>query len=92
MGEWQPIETAPRDTNVLLFRPQCRDDKYGGVCLARYMTGRKGGGLVRVGWRVFHEPYYVSEIADSPTHWMPLPEPPIAIELCRWASGMVGTP
>lgn len=66
MGQWQPIETAPRDgTPVLLW---CTGD--GG-----YTTGPVIGlwdaEKMHFSLCLFHKPLPVS-------HWQPLPEPPQA--------------
>lgn len=70
--EWQPIETAPRDdTPVLLFGTRWKFDWHGAedvgfsaVCSFNYGE-----------WRVLHTVYYET-VCITPTHWMPLPEPP----------------
>lgn len=68
--EWQPIETAPRDgTRVLVWVP-----KYAEHFVAALMTCPDDGDQQWIVAR-FHEPK-ISVIAPSPTHWMPLPEPP----------------
>lgn len=68
MMEWQPIETAPKDgTPVLVFVPR---DRF--VAVMQYKprhNGDKIGGdwaedLGEQFWRF------------TPSHWMPLPEPP----------------
>lgn len=69
MGEWQPIETAPKDgSRILLLRRQQI------VC-----------GYWRRNWG---EPYWAHDahVVDDarwfpPTHWMPLPDPPDALNL-----------
>ena len=81
MSEWQPIETAPRDGTVILFYGEgcvCAgwfgndfrpfpwafvDDTRESLvgCCDKEMTGR------------VHVNGYP---LDTPTHWMPLPEPP----------------
>lgn len=72
MSEWQPISTAPREQEVIVyFGPSV------GVCSASLTSphgdewecwcvddGKHGPFPVRG----YNEPY--------PTHWMPLPEPP----------------
>jgi hypothetical protein len=87
MSEWQPIETAPKDgTEILAWR----DDA--GVMLVRYtsmdafLTETE---LSRHGYRaddeaVAEEDWFYSDFVhggrlagdETPTHWMPLPEPP----------------
>ena len=68
---WQLIASAPKDEPVFVYRPG--DDR---GYMAKYVTGTKGGGNVKVGWRFYYEPYYTSYSAKMPTHWMPLPSPP----------------
>ena len=57
---WQPIETAPKDTmkTVLLHTPE--GEQLGWWCerLERHLTCEG------------------KELWSDPTHWMPLPEPP----------------
>jgi hypothetical protein len=72
MTEWQTMETAPKDTDVLLYLGD------------GYM-------VIGEGWHTYDEPPYgepskelywwVLETGQvHPTHWMPLPEPPILKE------------
>ncbi len=66
MCEWQPIETAPKNTDVLVYVL----DGYEKMGVAMFHTyAYKDGGW----WQWEHE-YQVREIV--PTHWMPLPDPP----------------
>ena len=74
MMDWQPIETAPKDVAVLLYRP----DAYQ---WARIAVGQ---------WNDDHFakrpcPFWGMRPQDTtkraarawePTHWMPLPNPP----------------
>lgn len=86
MQEWQPIETAPNDgTEVLAYWPAVELDEEG------ELTDRKTGqGFIGVaaqtggGW---YEPEALNAAGDffgddwsyapEPTHWMPLPKPPV---------------
>ena len=64
MGEWQPIETAPKDgSRVLTY-------SLGLVGTGRYIT-KFGSYSDRMFW-------YSDQLDRSyePTHWQPLPEPP----------------
>lgn len=72
MGEWEPIETAPKDeTNVLLYFP----GEYAWDC------------RMRSGWW-YEDGWYDSECASNrmtdlygePSHWQPLPLPPSPTE------------
>lgn len=71
-GEWQPIETAPRDgTPILIFDPlrHVRIARWGDTFLASRIDGRS-------------QPIFGFVVVDTqfvkadPTHWMPLPDPP----------------
>lgn len=68
MSGWQPIETAPKDTFVLVYMPWT-----GLVRQAKLQT--KGPGIL--GWRVAWNASNKSVVAQTPSHWHPLPEPPI---------------
>lgn len=62
MSDWQPIDTAPRDRDILVCQKQNRIIK----------TAR---GVDEYGrWRTGCGPMC---ILVGATHWMPLPEPPI---------------
>ena len=65
MSEWQPIETAPKDRRgyVLLCDKKI---EIGGNLFIGWWDGRK--------WRIDFSPRW--QHAITPTHWMPLPEPP----------------
>lgn len=61
---WQPIETAPLDTPVIVFDAPA-------VGEARHIEDH--------GWYwAGNDPTDVWGGQIYPTHWMPLPEPPIA--------------
>jgi len=62
MSEWQPIETAPLEVDVLLYDPS----KMIGVQVG--MGYKHPNGLID--W------YQTFSYPLEPTHWMPLPEPP----------------
>jgi len=68
MNEWQPIETAPKDaTPILLFingNPK------------RGFLIQTGSYLKKDNWEGWVDSYECEDLAP-PTHWMPLPEPPI---------------
>lgn len=69
MTEWQPIETAPRCRQILVFAEGRKSDDFAifnalfdedGIWYAYTADFREG--MVDMCW--------------YPTHWMPLPEPP----------------
>lgn len=67
MSEWQPIENAPMDMGeVDIWVP--------GIGRMENCVWSKGRGC----WirRITHG---VQELFASPTHWMPLPEPPKSV-------------
>jgi hypothetical protein len=62
--EWQPIETAPKDGTIVLL--VIDHGKWG----EKVWTG-----LWDDGWMVIY-----GKARNAPTHWMPLPAPPAAID------------
>lgn len=62
-GEWQPIDTAPKDDEpVLVWYPQAFRGR-GGCYVALWQDG--------AWWAA------VNAFKFKPSHWMPLPVPPI---------------
>ena len=61
MNKWQPIETAPKDGTHILV---CVEKKY--VYLVWWFDNPRGWC-----WDLTNTP-----MVGSPSHWMPLPEPP----------------
>lgn len=59
--KWEPIETAPKDGSEILLFFTTHFSK---ICVGHYAIGNW---IESQGW----------SIADKPTHWMPLPEPPV---------------
>ena len=79
--DWEPIETAPKDgTRVLIV------DGDGNIDLCGYQESfytrqefvrkAKDGDVYKT--ITEEDGYWESEITFSPTHWMPLPNPPAA--------------
>lgn len=67
MSEWQPIETAPKDGgDILVFFPE--DEGVLRVSYGYY------------GWKINPDggTEFDYEITGNPTHWMPLPNPPVS--------------
>lgn len=68
-GEWQPIETAPRDNSaVLLYVPM---ETIHFVATAFWDTVKQDW---FVAWTGLDNP---RAKVFNPTHWMPLPSPPV---------------
>jgi hypothetical protein len=72
--EWQPIETAPLNTPILVtggfMEDELTDEPWEyGVALVDAFGGKR--------FSAIHVCYY-SVWVNSPTHWMPLPQPPSA--------------
>lgn len=71
MTEWQPIETAPKDRMIIV----ANDDYFGAASPmsdGRWFMWNSFFTAFRPGR------YDVNPNAITPTHWMPLPEPPNA--------------
>lgn len=67
---WQPIETAPLDgTLILIYCP-------GGISIAPWPPGPEMPRAKRIKMAKIGE--WPDHHMWSPTHWMPLPEPPNA--------------
>jgi ABC-type phosphonate transport system ATPase subunit len=67
VSEWQPIETAPKDGTRLLVA--CV-----GECGTRWMYVAWNK---KRHWRLMEtKTGSFMEVHDTPTHWMPLPDPP----------------
>jgi hypothetical protein len=71
-GEWRPIETAPFNRSILIFIPHSQH--YGpGVWKAIYVDMGSGKRWTSTGLHVGRD----LGVGYEPTHWMPLPEPPL---------------
>lgn len=62
-GEWQPIETAPKDGEAFV------------VYVPGYGVGECYWGMLSESWW-FRGNRWSEEGDPLPTHWMPLPPPP----------------
>lgn len=76
MNEWQPIETAPEDQSVLIYIPNAEHYGEGVYRALRKETVKKGVFIwmttgLRHGSDLLRRDY-------QPTHWMPLPDPPVS--------------
>lgn len=73
MTDWQPIETAPKDgTRILLLGKEYGEPK---VSIGAYQDNKVWSDESSTtddgyGW------YGHDNWSPTPTHWMPLPEPP----------------
>lgn len=65
-SEWLPIETAPKDTEVLVFMPG--EGRMGRI--HRGIQAKISNGHI---WMIGH--HFAYDLSP-PTHWMPLPDPP----------------
>jgi len=68
MSEWQPIETAPRTSQSRLVWCPERQNIYV-VCWWDNKELSPGPGWIHFGSGG-------GSLTETPTHWMPLPEPP----------------
>lgn len=72
MSEWQPIETAPEKKDILVAAP---DKDSGWVAWVDWYNG--GGHQNESSWSTFPRLVWLPML---PTHWMPLPPPPVETE------------
>jgi hypothetical protein len=94
VSNWQPIETAPRGELIQLYWPDICDKPLAGF----YEATTCGSG--------WHTAMNAFAWQTSPTHWMPLPDPPgmetlpalsatgVIEEKCAWCKGVgqIGMP
>jgi hypothetical protein len=67
-NKWQPIETAPKDTPVLVWAYCYKASRF-----ATFVAEQE----TNYGWDVCGATGYEWESSfNTPTHWMPLPPPP----------------
>jgi hypothetical protein len=71
MSEWQPIEMAPHQTDVIVFDP------HWGIGVTMACAEFCDGDVGAVVWHGY-DSGGVGQV--YPTHWMPLPEPPNGAE------------
>ena len=72
---WQPIETAPKNRLILLYRPTAVD--WGKVTPGRWNSA-KFYKKPKPYWEIWFRIGGAREArAWRPTHWMELPEPPL---------------
>jgi hypothetical protein len=62
---WQPIESAPVDGTPILGAWQCLNKRWDMNCMFWFEEDGEGDWFD-----------YNAEYIHTPTHWMPLPEPP----------------
>ena len=71
VNEWQPIETAPKDTTVLIHWAESKG--YNGHTGIGGLADCEEDGFL---WYEDHGADSGETCLEDPTHWMPLPEPP----------------
>lgn len=80
---WQPIETAPRDQTAILVHRNIWPGTYSGFseeCNGHntYVAEWWGDSPAHGKWVCYMDAVQDPECPIEPTHWMPLPTPPIA--------------
>jgi hypothetical protein len=76
MSEWQPIETAPRHRNILLWWRTCKEPHIGCWDIDEEFERRPKRWLSpEEGWRNKGDQCIPRNQSDC-THWQPLPAPP----------------
>lgn len=68
---WQPIETAPKDTDVVAFFPDTRDGY--NVMIVHQFADDPGA------WYQQDADLCPDALDVEPTHWQPLPDPPASL-------------
>lgn len=79
MGEWQPIETAPRLDHILIYLPNNSQP----VMEAWWTSPYEGALASQCSWQTMRGIVLSADVHKAPdgtplgaTHWMPLPKPP----------------
>ena len=75
MSDWQPIETAPKEGTRILLTANGRVTIGFWATDAVIFEGGEGPHWVEFECEDFYYSRHLID-ADTPTHWMPLPEPP----------------
>ena len=68
--EWQPIESAPKTGEVIILYGQTQHAEFPFVGQGHWYKVYKK-------WAWHH---YIGDEPNQPTHWQPLPQPPVIIE------------
>jgi len=83
VSEWQPIETAPKDKQVMLWwRPKSPNRHAEAVVIGQISSWEEGKwwnsqrGEYQGIWHITHWRPVPEAPADAGTHRLPLPEPP----------------
>lgn len=93
---WQPIETAPKDRRLLLYRPgEYRDSQVTEGCwvdLADDWLATPAERKVPPHWKTRGRPFKEdqrrshTDLRCPPTHWMPIPAPPSNLQKAQIAA------
>ncbi len=72
MAEWQTMETAPKERSVLAF------EHVPGAWVMPHVDGFIPHIFVATWWTgdTLNAPRWNGGMTGTPTHWMPLPDPP----------------
>jgi hypothetical protein len=74
MSEWKPIETAPSDTEIVVYAPTETPSVFTAMKF-EWGTGSPDWGRYSGGIDASKDDYF-GDPDFYPTHWMPLPAPP----------------
>lgn len=73
MGEWQPIETAPKDASEIILGIAGKN----GCSFTGYWEDQPNyWGEIGFHDECWRQGGFYSEHPSNPTHWQPLPQPP----------------
>lgn len=76
--KWQPIETAPKDIWILLVHGSTDNTEKGHDFLGSERSRMVTGKWIDEDWVVAGYDSFCTIDYNKPTHWQPLPKPPIA--------------
>ena len=78
MSEWEPMQTAPRNGTEVLLQVKIRAGIRGRCLVGHFMDGGhciEDHPPISRGWYFWNGKMF--DVASEPTHWMPLPDPPV---------------
>lgn len=76
MGEWQSIENAPKDGTRILACRLYDDGDFNITTTSWGICSAQQDGFVANSGKPWWRAYGEEKLIPTPTHWMPLPEPP----------------
>ncbi len=75
MNKWQPIETVPNNTDVMLYQPLCKEHYREEIIMIGQLNKWSDGTIHGIHPTGINGYEWECDLTH-PTHWMVLPEPP----------------